>query len=270
MRYTAVIMALCLNVALCGAQRPGIIAHRGAHRYANTTENSITALRAAAELDIYAVELDVWITADDMVVVNHNPRFVGDSHVIQDTDFATLDSCVTLSNGEPVPTLDNFVKTAKELGIRLVVEIKPHKERERNDKAVDTSIEIVRSHGYLDMCDWISFDFLNCKRIAAELPGANVQYLNGDKSPQECREAGLSGIDYHFLKTSRKLCKEAHRQGLVVNTWTVDGKKQLRRMISNGVDYITTNEPELAIGSIRSLPGQCTECPPGDRTRAGK
>ena len=38
---------------------------------------------------------------------------------------------------------------------------------------------------------------------------------------------------------------EAHAQGLEVNVWTVDTEEEMRYFIAQGVDFITTNEPEL-------------------------
>ena len=58
---------------------PRIIAHRGQHQdgVENSTENSIAALTNAQKLGIHGAEFDVWITDDDVPVINHNATVAG-------------------------------------------------------------------------------------------------------------------------------------------------------------------------------------------------
>ena len=46
--------------------------------------------------------------------------------------------------------------------------------------------------------EYIAFDYTTCKRIVNALPGAMVQYLNGDLAPAAVRQDGIGGIDYRF------------------------------------------------------------------------
>ncbi|MBP3533394.1 MAG: glycerophosphodiester phosphodiesterase, partial [Alistipes sp.] len=43
-----------------------------------------------------------------------------------------------------------------------------------------------------------------------------------------------------------KWIKRAHKLGMTVNVWTVNKEEDLRWVIENGVDYITTDNPVLA------------------------
>ncbi|MBO4263792.1 MAG: hypothetical protein J5871_03840 [Bacteroidales bacterium] len=244
-----------VNLTLTQAEAPAetrVIAHRGAYKTAGHPQNSIAALRATAPLEIYGAELDVWITRDDVVVVNHDEKFPGDDHAIQDASMADL-AAVTLSNGEPVPTLESFITTARELGLRLVIEVKKQNAcsdktftaAQNNERLVDACVALVKKHDYAAQCDWIGFDYESCKRIAAALPGSCVQYLNGDKTPAECHADGLRGIDYKEADLKPEWIREAHGLGMVVNVWTVDKTRNMLQWLGYGVDFITTNEPAL-------------------------
>lgn len=46
--------------------------------------------------------------------------------------------------------------------------------------------------------DYISFDYDICKEITKIAPKATVQYLMGDKTPDELVADGIDGLDYHF------------------------------------------------------------------------
>lgn len=231
------------------------VAHRGLHDDANVrSENSIAALRGVAPLGIYASELDVWITPDDVVVVNHNNTFPTDAknRYIQDTPYTEMGD-IRLQNGEPVPTLEEYIKVARELGIRLVIEIKTqrvsadgtHTARENNDRVIDASIALVKKYDYVGMCDWIAFDYTNCKRIVSALPGSMVEYLNGDYAPGTCFNDGIMGIDYTMTKLTDAWIEKAHELGMIVNVWTVNSSSDILNWINKGVDFITTNDPVL-------------------------
>ena len=99
--------------------------------------------------------------------------------------------------------------------------------------------------GLLERVVWIAFDLENCKRLVASLPGAMVQYLNGDKTPKDCFDLGIMGIDYNSSKLTDAWISEAHRLGMAVNVWTVNSSSDMMDFIGRNVDYITTNEPDV-------------------------
>lgn len=80
---------------------PRIIAHRGQHQdgVENSTENSIAALTNAQKLGIHGAEFDVWITADDVPVINHNTTVAGSDLRIEESAYAQIRD-LTLANGE--------------------------------------------------------------------------------------------------------------------------------------------------------------------------
>ena len=115
-----------------------------------------------------------------------------------------------------------------------------------NARAADAVIEAVKAKGLTDRVEYIAFDYTTCKRIVNALPGAMVQYLNGDLAPAAVRQDGIGGIDYRFSAYSGNpgWVKEAHANGMVTNVWTVDTVQDMMTCIAWGMDFITTNNPE--------------------------
>ena len=78
----------CALFALTGQAQTQVIAHRGFWKTEGSAQNSITALKKAAEAKVYGSEFDVQLTADGIVVVNHDDTING--LTIADTKYAQL------------------------------------------------------------------------------------------------------------------------------------------------------------------------------------
>lgn len=223
-----------------------VIAHRGAYKAGNLPENSMAALQRAIELGCAASEFDVWMTADGVLVVNHDPDFYG--LPIEDSSYQDLLQ-KKHPNGEPIPTAEDYLKEGmKQRKTRLVFELKPSKKsKEHGLKAAEESVALVHRLKAQDWVDYISFDHDLCKRIMELDPKANVAYLNGDLTPQELNRDGFFGLDYQLkvVKARPEWINEAHEMGLTVNVWTVNGRQDMNWLLDQKVDFITTNEPEL-------------------------
>ncbi|WP_302287918.1 glycerophosphodiester phosphodiesterase family protein [Alistipes communis] len=74
----------------------------------------------------------------------------------------------------------------------------------------------------------------------------NIKLSNGDIAPAALRADGIRGIDYTFSTISVRpdWIREAHDNGMVVNTWTVNAEQDMMSCIALGMDFITTNYPQ--------------------------
>ena len=185
---------------------PRIIAHRGQHQdgVENSTENSIAALTNAQKLGIHGAEFDVWITADDVPVINHNTTVAGSDLRIEESAYAQIRD-LTLANGEKLPTLDAYLEQgAKDASMKLICEIKTHSSAASNTRAVNAVVAAVKAKSMETRVDYIAFDYEVCKQLRAAMPAAGVQYLGGDKAPAEVAADKLSGIDYQYSTVLKK------------------------------------------------------------------
>ena len=240
-----------LLVGLTAVAQPKIVAHRGYWRTDGSAQNSITSLQKAAAVGCYGSEFDVWITADGVPVVFHDATI--DGIRIEDTTFATLMNH-RLQNGEFIPTLQQYLTEGSKIeGCQLILEIKPHRNEVRDKRIADMCVELVRTLGLEKKTEYISFSKVVCQRLHEITPDSKVAYLNGELSPAQIKEMGLTGIDYNdkvFVKHPEWL-QEAKQLGVEVNVWTVDGEENLRHHVNlEGVDLITTNDPEILKGIL--------------------
>ena len=241
---TAVVFAVGLLATSCKAPKTEtqIVAHRGYWRSEGSYENTLSSLRSAVENGLYAVEFDINLTADHRVVVCHGPR-TGEVEDLRKVDFDSLRRSV-LPNGEPIPTLDEYLDAAEGKPIRWLGE-KNQLDADLGREAVRLALEAVSARNMQQQTEYISFSLPVCLAIRRLLPDAMVSYLGGDLTPDDIRAVGLSGLDYnrHVLDTHPEWVARAHRLGQTVNVWTVDDMADVERFTRLGVDFVTTNRP---------------------------
>ena len=141
-RKLVFICLMGILVTLTVNAQPKIVAHRGYWDIEGSAQNSIRALIKADSIQCDACEFDVWLTADKKLVVNHDDHING--YVIETTSSDTILN-QKLKNGEYLPSLDQFLDVAKRLTIDLVLEIKPHKNREHEKEAVKMILDLVKA-----------------------------------------------------------------------------------------------------------------------------
>ena len=225
---------------------PKVCAHRGFWQCeeAGQAQNSIASLRLAQENGFWGSEFDVHLTADSVVVVNHDPDLKG-MRIATHTYRQLLTK--RLSNGECIPTLDEYLDQGAKSSCMLVLEIKPQPTVEATLHLAETCVRSLRAHGMLDPSRvmFISFSYEACQWVAQHLPGFGNQYLEGKVEPEILHADGINGLDYHFIAFHKHpdWVERAHALGMSVNVWTVDDAQEMRYLLDLGVDVITTNRP---------------------------
>lgn len=236
-----------------------VVAHRGFWKCEGSAQNSIAALQKAAEAGVYGSEFDVWITSDGVAVVNHDHNINGT--VIETATYKSIKK-EKLSNGEKIPTLEQYLKEGvKYPQMKLVLELKDHEEDINDDRAIAEVIRIVNKFHFFDnlqdgqtpQIEFISFNLSMCQQFARTYPDAHVAFLTSRKSPKDTKDFGVPDLDYQFsaLVLHPEWVKEAHDLGMKVNVWTVDNKDLMKQMIGLGVDFLTTNDPLGAIELVK-------------------
>lgn len=225
-----------------------VIAHRGAWKTSALPHNSIASLQKAIALKCAGSEFDVQLSADSILYVNHDADIQG--HTIEKTDASALDD-IRLSNGETLPRLKEYI----EAGIgqnqtKLILELKPSVlSGERGILLAHKVLDMVRQLRAEAWVDYISFDYNICKEIAQLAPYAKVAYLRSDKAPAVLKADHINGFDYHFsvLRKNPQWIAEARELKIETNSWTVNNTDDMDWLLTQRLDLITTDEPEILL-----------------------
>lgn len=241
--YTLLLM---LVMQTSYAQETKIIAHRGAWKEFNLPENSIASLEKAIALKCDGAEFDVRRTLDGVLVVNHDPLYFGDT--IQTNTYAYLNRN-KLSNGESLPTLEQyFLKgTQDKHKTLLICEIKAAiKDKEQDYLATIETLALAKKLKIEKRIVYISFSKDILLWIKEKQPKATVLYLESDMTIDAVLQNKFDGINLHYtaFKMNSQLSENAKKAGLKIGSWTVNELSDLAILQEQGVEWITTNQPQ--------------------------
>ncbi len=258
-RLFLLLLAGCLMTA-CSEKpaEPQVVAHRGYWKTEGSAQNSIASILNAGRIAAYGSEFDVNLTCDGALVVNHDFTYHG-LKIYENTLADLRCDTLRLSNGEIIPTLDEYLEASKQYPeMKLVFELKSEGDPQYEAVALPACVEAITRLGVADRVEFISFSLSACKEFARLMPKNIVEYLGGEIAPAELHKMGITGIDYEYnvFYEHPEWIGEAHKLGMVVNTWTVNKEEDMRKLLELGVDQITTNEPELAQRVIREFSGK--------------
>lgn len=236
-----------------------IVAHRGFWKCeeAGFSENSIASLVAAQNAKLWGSECDIHLTADDVVIVNHDPKIQGVK--IAESTYADLVQ-FRLPNGECRPTLNQYLQQARKGKTKLIIELKKQPSDERESLLVEKTIELLKANRMYSPKKvlFITFSMYMSEILAKKCPEFVNQFLTSDNDdeliPSKIAAKKINGVDYQFrvFRNHPMWVGIAHENGMSVNAWTVNKEKDIKEMIDLGMDAITTNEPLL----VRSLLGE--------------
>jgi glycerophosphoryl diester phosphodiesterase len=226
------------------------IAHRGASFLA--PENTVAAANLAWELGADAVEVDVFLSLDNRVMVIHDKDTKRTSSgkknlVIKDSPSLVLRDLDVGSwkdakfKGEKIPFISEIIETVP-AGKTLVIEIKsgseiiPHLKRE------------IEKAGKLDQIVFISFGWETILDTKKEFPKNKCYWLSSSKQGlktklDEAAKAGLDGINLNYNIIDEEVMQMAAARNLEVLVWTVNDPAVAKRMTELGVKGITTDRP---------------------------
>ena len=217
-----------------------IIAHRGAS--VAERENTLPAFRQAVAMGADGIELDVRRTADDRLVVHHDPR-LADGRVISRTDRAALP--------DHVPELEAALDAC--VGAFVNIEIKNDPTEPDFDAtewiAHRTCAALVRRGA---SGRWLisSFRFETVARCRTLTPGIRTAWLVASLDAATIERtvaAGHDAVHPWVGALEAEQVRAAHAVGLAVNTWTCDDPARVAELIGWGVDGICTNVPDVAL-----------------------
>lgn len=232
------------------ASPPLVVAHRGASHAA--PENTLAAFRQAAAEGAHYIEFDVACTADGELVVLH------DDTVDRTTDGRGPVRELTLKQlreldagrwkgerfaGERVPTLDETLALAAELGLGVYIEWKPMLAAVPH--AVSDTLQCVQRHGLEGRTVVQSFAPDLVAAGAATGAGWRVELLTFRPRPDAIatvQQFGATGYNPFHLFVTRALVERLHEANIRVTPWTVNPPWAMRRL-ARYCDGIITDRP---------------------------
>jgi glycerophosphoryl diester phosphodiesterase len=226
---------------------PLIIAHRG--YTAGGVENTIPALRAAAEAGADVVEMDIQETADEGFVVIHDvglQRLAGDPRSVFELDEAEA-SGITVRQGEfasRIPTLAEYLRTADELGVQVLVEVKPHGHEAPGfaDRVVQAMNDLDPAHHHMIQ----SLDAGIVDEIIAADPARTVALVTGFQIGDAPR-TDADAVAIEDWSYSDEMLVRLHDDDKQLFVWTVDDVSLLTEYLGRGVDGVITDRVREAV-----------------------
>lgn len=240
---------------------PQIIANGGYHKaFEKGERNTMSALKAAQKAKFYGSECDVNLTKDGKILVAQSglhPSQKVKPRIDVQRNTAEKVLAIPFRNGESVCTIEQFLKRAsKKPKTKLILDVKNQMSPKRETELVKKLVAAVAAAGMEANVEYIADHAWTCFQLAKyAAKESKVHYLGGDYDPRYVQAMGCAGIDYQFdkLKKKKEWIKQAHKLGLTVNVWTVNREDRIRWCIENGVDFITTDDPDLVKSVIKEM-----------------
>lgn len=226
-----------------------LIAHRGFSCQA--PENTIPAIKKAAQYGFKSVEIDVRQTADGVWVVSHDAEIKGmtdksgkiSTYTYYDLITANIDNGANHKNYRSlkISTLDQILQVCLENNIIPMIEIKDY-----TDDGLDGLLNIINKNGYTDSCSVISFDREVLQKIRGKDDGIKLYALVSKldkKNLQKCLDDPTIGVSFngHQKTNNEKKIKQLQDAGVELACWTIDDAEAMQKYYDMGITTFVTN-----------------------------
>ena len=258
-RSRTAIKFVCLFFSITSyAQKPIIIAHRGASAYA--PENTLASFEKAIEMGSLIIETDVHQTKDSIVVLMHDlsvDRTTNGKGLIKDITFRDFKALTIVSplSGKSInpPSLEEAIQFINGR-CELLIELKKGNDYYPNiEKHVLDLIKKYKAESWISTIH--SFDKQALLNVAKRDSNINLQKLivfnfplvsfNFDKRFNKDDFKNWQGVNVCYRFCSKRVIRKTHKLGKTVYVWTVDKPRKARKYARWGVDGIITNKPDI-------------------------
>lgn len=228
-------------------------AHRGASGY--YPENTMTAFLKAVELGADGIETDVHLTKDGELVIIHDEKVDRTTNGKGYVKDYTLKEIRNLDAGsfkgkqfkrEKIPVLEELLELIKDKDIKINIELK-------TDIIWYSGIEekvINKIHEYgiankTIISSFNHYSVFKCKEIDKSVK-TGLLYMEGLFEPQlYAKIVGAEAIHpYFYAIDNKEVINRVKEAGILINAWTINEEKYMRRFLDYGIDGIMTNYPD--------------------------
>ncbi len=236
-----------MNLPGRGERRPLVIGHRGAPRLA--PENTLASFEAAAAAGADLVEFDVG-----------RELRIGHSELERPTEEARLGEALALLRDLGAGMHIDLKCT----GIEQAVVDEARRCRVENQLVISTTWVrslrrlatiapgIPRVLGYPR--DRFGAANLTWPRFVTSTASAAARAVMPARIPLLHSASRANVFSLHHALASDRVVKTAHARGAAVFVWTVNDRAAVERFAALGVDGIVTDDPEMALQTLATLP----------------
>ena len=235
---------------------PRVIGHRGAA--ARAPENTLAGLRCASALGCDWVEFDVRLTADGALVLCHDARLDRTTDrigLVGAQTLAAIRQCDAGSRfgpdfaGERIPTLDDALALAAELGLGINIEIKADRGREYATAAAVAAAVQRRGKAApaLLASSFLPAALAALRAVAPQIPrGVLFRLVPRGWAELAGRLGCVSiGADHRRLRPHR--VAEIRAAGYQLAAFTVNNPARARVLFGWGVTSVFSDSPDMIL-----------------------
>ncbi|ETS82247.1 hypothetical protein PFICI_07249 [Pestalotiopsis fici W106-1] len=236
---------------------PQAIAHRGYK--AAFPENSLAAFRSAVEIGAHAIETDLHLSRDGVVVLSHDAslkRCFGIDKKVADCDWSYLSTLLTLR--EPKQSLPRLIDLLEYLAkpdaehMWLLLDVKTHDDANQILAGIAKAIASVPSkRPWTDRIMVGCWDANYVRLSLKHLSGFPLAYIGADLGYASALLHAVPHMNFNLLQTvvagpcGRRFLLKARRHGRAVFVWTVNTVGWMEWDIRHELDGVVTDDPKL-------------------------
>ena len=221
--------------------RPLVVAHRGAShdRLENTVEAFVEARVQGAEW----VELDVRLSADNVLMVHHDAHYA-DGRLVREVWAAAAP--------DHVPNLAEAFEACEGMGVNVEVKNLPgDPDHDASAMVCEAGAGLAGAYRPPELLLVSSFDITAVDRIRATDPSLPTAWLMAERHGTDLMldrtaDHGHGAVNPWDQLVDEHLVSASHDRGLAVFVWTVDDPGRMAELAEWGVDGIVTNRPGVA------------------------
>jgi len=203
---------------------PSVTAHAGSMR---TPPNTASSFKAALKHPVDCLEADIRFTPDSEAYLSHDPL-----PMPLPRSAMRLKDLLNLTAAHPRVRLNLDMKEYTGIG-EMAALIRRSK---MTSLVILTGVGRGAVHWVKSSSDGLPYLFSARTNAWQRLTAVGAAGL-----ARAIKACGARGLNSHHLFVTRTLARALARAGLSLSVWTVDGEREMRRMLDLGVDNITTN-----------------------------
>lgn len=259
-------------------ERPWIIAHGGAKKL--FPENTILAFEHVLQYPIDALEMDVCMTKDEVLVTHHDLTINRTSDGEGDLISYTYQELLGFNFGENFkdlqgnyPYQDSLIPLISVEDIfrkygNMFLNIELKNRGENGKRAAEKLIELIEQYGLEDKVLIASFSEEVITHFLDNTDGS-IPVSTSREETKDLVFTGLSAADYLYRPSAvaaqiptrnsginldtRRVINACHRRDMAVHYWTINDKEDMRKLIELGADGLITDRPDIMAELLKEM-----------------